>query len=177
MANIKSKLKQTALIVGRFHPFHLGHLKLIQKVAKDKNIRKLIIGIGSSQFHNTQENPFSAKERREMIEKSLKILIPYQIVEIPDIGDDKGWVSHVKKLVGEFDIVYANGDLEKKLFQKAGYEVKQPGFFQRKRYAGTEIRRRIITRKKWENLVPEGTREVMKKIKAEERIKKINSLS
>lgn len=168
-----------ALIPGRFQPFHLGHLKLIETAAKAKDVNELIIGIGSSQFKNTKENPFSAKERREMIENSLKnkISIPYKIVEIPDIGDDEKWVSHVESIVKNFDVVYTNGELEKRLFRKKGYEVRTTKFFNRKNYSGTEIRKRIINgNEEWKTFVPEGMLKVIKKVKGEERIKKINLL-
>jgi nicotinamide-nucleotide adenylyltransferase len=164
----------TALIIGRFQPLHLGHLKVIEVIANSKDVGKLIIGIGSSQFQNTKENPFSAKERREMIKRSLKIYIPYEIVEIPDIGDDEKWVSHVESLVGKFQVVYTNGALEKRLFREKGYEVRETKLFEREKFSGTEIRRRIVKGEKWEDLVPKGTFEVMKKINAEERIKKLN---
>ena len=73
-----------ALLVGRFQPFHLGHLRLIQTLEKRENLGKLIIGIGSAQFKNTPENPFSFDERKEMITKSLNISINYKIVKIPE---------------------------------------------------------------------------------------------
>ncbi|MEM2917904.1 MAG: nicotinamide-nucleotide adenylyltransferase [Candidatus Altiarchaeota archaeon] len=170
-------MKKIALIIGRFQPFHLGHLMLIKKASNSKDIIKIKIGIGSSQFKNTEENPFSAFERGEMIEKSLRgnISIPYEIFEIPDIGNDKKWVSHVEKIVGKFDVVYTNGKLEKRLFKDRNYEVRTTPLFNRKNYSGTEIRKRIISGRKWKNLVPKGTLEVIEKINGEERIKSLHS--
>lgn len=162
---------KTALIIGRFQPFHLGHLKLIEIVAD--NVDKLIIGIGSSQEGNTKENPFTADERRAMIENSINIKIPYEIIPIPDVNDDKVWVSHVKKLVPEFHVVYTNGELERKLFKDAGIRVVSTGIFNRDQYSGTEIRRRMISRERWEHLIPKGTAEIIKKIGGIERIKRL----
>jgi nicotinamide-nucleotide adenylyltransferase len=167
---------KTALVVGRFQPFHLGHLKLIEKAGGDEDIGRIIIAIGSSQYKNTLENPFSAAERKQMIKQSLHLSLPSRIVEIPDIRDNERWVSHLEKLAGKFDLVYANAELEKKLFQKAGYEVRSTGLFQRERCAGIGIRRMIIAGEKWKHLVPEGTYRVMKKIRAEAKIKKLTSL-
>ena len=168
-------MKQTALVVGRFQPFHLGHLKLIQKVARKRDIGKIIIAIGSSQFKNTLENPFSAEERKEMIKKSLQLLLPYEIIEIPDINDNEKWVYHLANITGKFDLVYANSQLEKRLFRDVGYPVRSTEFFQREQYSGTEIRRRILSREEWKELVPKGTLEVMEKIKGEERIRNLTS--
>ncbi len=167
-------MKQTALIVGRFQPLHLGHLKLIKKVARKNDIGKIIIGIGSSQFKNTPDNPFSASERREMIKKSLQLLLPYEIIEIPDIANNEKWVSHLEPLTGKFDLVYTNSKLEKRLFRDAGYKIRSTEFFQREKYSGTEIRKRILTGENWKELVSTGTLEVMEKIKGEERIKNLN---
>ena len=50
-----------ALYIGRFQPFHKGHLKILQKLAKKYD--EIIIGIGSSQYSNTLENPFTSEER------------------------------------------------------------------------------------------------------------------
>jgi len=162
------------LIVGRFQPFHFGHLKLIAAAVLADDVERIKIGIGSAQFKNTKENPFSAEERREMIENSLgKISKKYELFEIPDINDNEHWVSHVSEITGKFDFVYTNGELEMRLFKKAGYEVRTTEFFQRKDYCGIEIRRRISEGEEWKHLVPDGTFNVLEKIKGDERIVKI----
>jgi len=158
------------LIIGRFQPFHLGHLKLIETAEKD--LDRIIIGIGSSQFSHTKRNPFTAEERKRMIEESLNIK-NIQIIPIPDVNNDKVWVSHVRKLVPEFQVVYTNSELERKLFSDAGIEVRSTKIFNRKNYSGTEIRRRILNMENWKELVPEGTLKVMKEINGEERIRKL----
>jgi len=160
-----------ALIIGRFQPFHLGHLRLIEFAARE--VDSLIIGIGSSQESNTRENPFSADERRRMIENSIKG-IEFKIFDIPDVNNDKIWVSHVKEIVLEFDSVYTNGELERQLFKEAGYGVRATPFFDRGNYSGTEIRRRILAGEDWKDLVPEGTLKVMEEINGEERIRELD---
>lgn len=163
----------TGLIIGRFQPFHFGHLKLIETA--EKNLDKLIIGIGSSQFSHTKENPFTAEERKRMLEESLNAdeSQKFQIIPIPDVNNDKIWVSHVRKLVPEFQVVYTNGALERKLFSDAGIEVKSTQIFNRDNYSGTEIRRRILEGEDWKELVPKGTLKVIEEINGEERIRKL----
>ena len=58
------------LFVGRFQPFHLGHLKVIEWILE--RCEKVTVVIGSSLEFSTQRNPFTYEERREMIEKSLE---------------------------------------------------------------------------------------------------------
>ncbi|MBU4266803.1 MAG: nicotinamide-nucleotide adenylyltransferase [Candidatus Altiarchaeota archaeon] len=159
-----------ALIIGRFQPFHLGHLRLIEFAAREAD--SIIIGIGSSQESNTRENPFSAAERRRMIESSLAE-ITFEIFEIPDINNNEIWVSHVKEIIPEFDSVYTNAELERHLFKEAGCKVRETPFFDRGNYSGTEIRRRILAGEVWEDLVPEGTLKVMEEIKGEARIREL----
>ena len=58
------------LLIGRFQPFHLGHLDAILfGLSRAEN---LFIGIGSSNRYNEKKNPFSAEERREMIVSSIE---------------------------------------------------------------------------------------------------------
>ena len=47
-------MQKTALIVGRFQPFHKGHLFLIKKALEKAN--KIIIGIGSANIID-ENNP------------------------------------------------------------------------------------------------------------------------
>ncbi|HLN89981.1 MAG TPA: adenylyltransferase/cytidyltransferase family protein, partial [Candidatus Binatia bacterium] len=49
------------LYVGRFQPFHLGHLDAIKYVLKE--VDELVIVIGSAQYSHNSNNPFTAGER------------------------------------------------------------------------------------------------------------------
>src|SRR3989339_862193 len=110
-----------ALFIGRFQPFHSGHLDAIKQISEEE----IIVGIGSSQYSKTEENPYSFEERKKMIKKSLAGLnINYRIIAIPDIHDAKNWVAHVKKIVGKFDVVYTGNNFVKQLFEEKKYKVK-----------------------------------------------------
>ncbi len=164
----------SALIIGRFQPFHRGHLRLIKEAAKEAD--HILIGIGSSQLSRTKDNPFTSEERRETIIASLKDMPgKLSLYDIPDIGNNDLWVAHVEKIVPKYDVVYTNGVLERSLFAKAGYQVHATGLFNRDKYSGTEIRRRIRSNEKWRHLVPEGTLKILKKIKGTETIKSLNN--
>ncbi|MHA1450429.1 MAG: adenylyltransferase/cytidyltransferase family protein, partial [Candidatus Hodarchaeales archaeon] len=51
-----------ALFLGRFNPFHLGHLAAIEYIRKDKDVQEVVIGIGSSDKSFSLIHPFSAGE-------------------------------------------------------------------------------------------------------------------
>ncbi len=115
-----------ALLIGRFQPFHNGHLLVIKKIFDD--VDELIIVVGSSQHRDAVENPFSADERLEMIRHVLNSegITKYQVYKVPDIGDDKRYPGHLMEHVPSFDVVYSGNSLVQRLFGAAGKEVRKP---------------------------------------------------
>ena len=160
-----------ALFIGRFQPFHNGHLLLLQHVSKKYS--KIIIGIGSAQYNGTIENPFTVEERKKMIEKTLEKsdISNFSIVLIPDINNPPKWVDHIISIVSDFDVVLSNNAFTKQLFSEKGYVVKETPKFKRDKYSGREVRRRIANDEQWEDLVPEPVAEIIKDINGVKRIK------
>jgi len=158
------------LFIGRFQPFHLGHLQDIKNALEEVN--ELIIGIGSSNEENTKENPFTVKERVEMISLVLAVnnIKKYVVFTIPDVHDDIKWVKHIETLVPKFDIVYTGNKWTEKCF-KEKYEVKKVKML--KDVSSTIIRKRILKNENWEELVPEEVVGYLKKIGGVKRVKKI----
>jgi len=163
-----------ALFIGRFQPFHLGHLLLLQRLATQ--YEEMIIGIGSSQYHDTPDNPFSEAERYQMISRALDAvgIDNYHIVSIPDIHNPPKWVDHVCSIIPDFDLIIANNPLTRKLFSEKGYVVKGTAYFDRKRYSGKEIRRRMINDEPWADLVPKTVYDIIYKIDGITRLKQIS---
>jgi nicotinamide-nucleotide adenylyltransferase len=160
-----------ALFIGRFQPFHLGHLMLLQRLAAQ--YEEIIVGIGSSQYHDTTENPFSETERYQMITRTLEAagIHNYRIVSVPDIHDPPRWVEHVASIVADFDLVIANNPFTRKLFSEKGYVVKGTQYFDRKRYSGKEIRKRMTQDEPWEDLVPAVVADLLHAIDGAGRLK------
>lgn len=158
----------TGLFIGRFQPFHKGHLHAIKKALDD--IDEIIIGVGSSQYVNTEDNPFSVEERIDMIESTLakEDIGNCTIFPVPDIGDDSRWVEHVEVLLPKFDVVFSGNEFVMKLFRKKGYKVKKVDFLEGVK--GTDVRDRIIKNQDWKALVPEETFKVIDKAKGVKRI-------
>ena len=163
-----------SLVVGRFQPLHKGHMEVIRKCAEESV--HITIGIGSAQYSHTPENPFTAGERYMMINKALRDegVTNYSIVPIEDINRYPIWVSHVTSLVPPFKTVYSNNPITKRLFEEAGYEVRQSPLYNREIFSGTEIRRRIVNDEEWRSLVPPSVAEIIDDIDGVNRIKQIS---
>lgn len=152
-----------AFYIGRFQPFHKGHLDAIEQILKRHS--RVIIGIGSSQYSFEPLNPFPAELREEMIKKSLKDAgisgHDYTVVHIPDINDDKKWVKHIRTLCPEFSVVYSGTAKVKSLFLADGrHEIVEPKF--NIDVSGTMVRKKMEKGEDWEKLVPEPVPKIIK---------------
>jgi len=164
------------IFVGRFSPFHLGHLESIKFILDQ--VDELIIVIGSAQQSHTLSNPFTAGERLLMIHQSLiaeKIPLEYiYLVPIYDIYRNPVWVNHVQSFCPSFSIVFTNNSLLRRLFSESGFEVESPNIVKRTVYKGSHIRQLMIENKKWEHLVPTSVFKIILSIDGVERIQQLN---
>ena len=161
------------LLIGRFQPFHLGHLDAV--LFGLASVDELSICIGSSNKDNEKKNPFSAAERREMILSSIdpSIVNRIKIFNIPDVDNHEKWTFEIDQIVPKYDIVFTNDEFTKTLFEKRQINVIQVVLKDREKFSGTNIRQLILDDKNWQDLVPQGTRNVLDKINATERLKNL----
>lgn len=160
-----------ALFIGRFQPFHLGHLEVVKNGLDQFDF--IYIGIGSSQESNTNDNPFSYSERKEMISWVLEAekISSFEIIPIPDIFDPPRWVDHVFSFIDDFSVVITNNGLTEGLFKEKGYRINTPGFFHKESYSGKKIRELIRNDEPWQDLVHPKIVSYLKGIKGEQRMK------
>ena len=149
------------LLIGRFQPFHLGHLEAL-RFALSK-VDKLWVGLGSSNKPPQKNNPFSANQRKEMIlssiDESMKEKI--SIYFIPDLDNHTRWIEKIDTIVPKFDIIFSNDELTRHLYSKRSTKVISIQFLKREQLSGTHIRDLIISDQKWDNLVPKGTKDFL----------------
>jgi len=163
------------LYIGRFQPFHNGHLKLIKFIHNKYD--EIIIGIGSSQYSHDKQNPFSVKERKIMIEETLNEnkINNFIIFEISDIHNYPKWVSHVESIIPDFDIVITNNPITTTLFKNKGYKVIRSRLYNRKKYSGAEIRNKILSsNEEWIKSIPKPVYNIIKRIDGVNRIKNLS---
>jgi len=165
-------MPKRGLFVGRFQPVHNGHMKALEFVFSQ--VDEVIIGIGSAQASHTLKNPFTTSERMEMLIRALEEMEfkkRYYLIPLPDINFNAIWATYVVSMVPKFDVVFTGNSLVAQLFREKGYEVIVQPMFKKDILSATEIRKRMIEGKPWEELVPRSVAEYIKEIKGVERIR------
>ena len=165
------------LFLGRFQPFHNGHLKVIREISAE--VDKLVIAIGSAQESHTLDDPFTAGERHLMLSETLdEIGIQnYFLIPIVDINRYSVWVAHVRSLVPPFDVIYTNNELTSRLFRESGFEVKATKLYDRHKYSGKTVRDLMISGGDWRSLVPKGTERVIDMLDGAKRLQDLAGCS
>ena len=160
------------LLIGRFQPFHNGHLAAVARLRRDRPDEALVLGIGSAQASFTTDNPFTAGERHEMISRALAEaeLVGCLPIPVPDIDRHAMWVAYVESLLPPFRRVYTNNALTRLLFERAGYAVESPALVERDRFEGTRVRAALASGGDWRSLVPPSVGAYLEEIGAPGRV-------
>ena len=98
---MKSKY-DLAVVIGRFQPFHYGHLVTVIEASKIAD--EVLILVGSSYQPRTIKNPFTFDERKQMIERACEgvDIGNIQIKAMRDyLYEDTKWAAQVDKLAEE----------------------------------------------------------------------------
>lgn len=172
-----------ALFIGRFQPFHLGHLSVIKKAVKENDY--LYIGIGSAEENFRPDNPFTAGERFQMIQAALdEAKIPrekYSIVPIRNINNYVLWPRHVELYLPPFSKIYTGSEIVKEIYQQENSGRKNPykiiSIKIDPRYSATKIRALMLKNQQWEKSVPKSTAILIKNFKGQVRLKNIMACS
>lgn len=89
-----------AVFIGRFQPFHLGHLQVIKQGLEQADY--LVVLVGSARSPRCHRNPFTFAERKEMIRGALKGTDRERVIVLPleDAAyNDAQWVLNLQKQV------------------------------------------------------------------------------
>jgi nicotinamide-nucleotide adenylyltransferase len=161
------------LYVGRFQPFHNGHLDAIKYALN--HVEELVVVIGSAQYSHHSYNPFTAGERLVMVRRALEeaglAMNKLWIVPVPDVHLHMLWVSAVEGYTPHFNVVYSNEPLTRRLFMEAGYQVAEVPFFDRKVYNSTLVREKMAKDDSWTTLVPKAVAEFIGEIDGVNRLR------
>ncbi len=147
-----------ALFIGRFQPFHLGHLSVIEKAITEND--HLFIGIGSAEKNFRPENPFTTGERLQMVKVALQeAKIPcekYSIIPISNIKNWALWPEHVETYFPPFQKLCTGSDAIKALFRGRNKTCEIIDIKKEIKTSSTEIRQLMLEGKKWDMFVPKS---------------------
>ena len=171
-------MTKRGLMLGRFQPFHNGHMSLTKQILSECD--ELVIIIGSAQFNFIEKDPFSAGERVLMIHEALKEagidLSRCYIIPVANDENNARWLAYLRSMVPPFDVLYSGNDFVKYLArsQDSRIAIEEPMFEEINQYNGTNIRRLMQDDKPWEHLVPPAVAKVIQQV---EGIVRINMLA
>lgn len=96
MTSASSRPHKAAVYIGRFQPFHSGHLALVRRALAEGETA--IIVLGSSFQARSPKNPFTWSERATMIRLSVPTEDRDRLHFVPvrDYYDDAHWVEAVR---------------------------------------------------------------------------------
>ena len=161
-------MTRRGLMLGRFQPFHRGHLALTKQILSECD--ELLIIIGSAQFNFIDKDPFSAGERVLMIHEALKEagvdLSRCYIIPVANDENNAQWLAYIRSMVPPFDVLYSGNDFVKYLArsQDSSIVIEDPMFAEINEYNGTNIRRLMQEGKPWEHLVPPAVAKVIQQV-------------
>ncbi len=177
--------KPYAIIVGRFQPFHLGHLKAVSIASK--KYKKVGIGIFHPSFgkpksskvfmphaFDKEYNPFPYTLVKKMVSAALKeagiknfVLFKFYPTMVYPFQKFKRNLPFSLSQ-SEFFIAKKPGSAKvlQRILEAGGTYKTHPIFKGKKIYNGTEIRRLYFSgSRKWENQVPQAIRKILSKYK------------
>lgn len=151
------KKYKVALFIGRFQPFHKGHLYSLEKCLTIAD--SVIVGIGSSQESRTENNPWDYETRKEMVRMVDKNV---EIVALPDVYDDTKWGNQILSLLQQHGLAKSevvgvgNNDWTNRIFRAIGIDVYETGLYKRDELEGIKIRELMKNNNvSWKMRVPE----------------------
>ncbi len=144
--------------IGRFQPFHNGHLYALRYALSI--CRNLVIGIGSADKKGTENNPLSASDRMRIISSALKLekirRDRMTFMRVPDFEDNDEWFGYIMSRKPDIGVVFSRNRLVKSIFREHGIMVVLPRWHERRRLAAKIIRGRMRSGKEWKDRVPKG---------------------
>lgn len=118
----------TPLFLGRFQPFHTGHLLVIQGMVKAVG-NPFIVICDSVKSQPDGEDMFTLEERREMISAALLSadIMDATIVSCKDAENDADWVTYVLDATEKRDdvVMWSGREDVRSAFEAEGIPTKK----------------------------------------------------
>jgi len=162
------------LMIGRYQPFHLGHLSLAEQILSE--CEELVVALGSPEASFAFNDPFTAGERITMVHESLKKrglqLSSCYIIPVPNSDNNYTWFESIRSMIPKVKTVYSGNQFVRLLLPET-VNVKSPSFVKFKIFNGTRIRNLIVRNGNWQDLVPTPVALFIKEIDGVSRLKRL----
>jgi nicotinamide mononucleotide adenylyltransferase len=162
-------------VTGRFQPFHIDHLELVQWALA--RAAKVCIGItnpaaaarrahpASAHRHRPEANPWNDAQRAALIRAALTAAAVeparYDIAPFP-LDEPARWAEIVPAGTPQLVRVFTDWEREKlRRFEAAGYPVVALEGDAARRVSATDIRAALASGAPWQHWVPPGARELL----------------
>jgi len=137
---VENKKLKTALIIGRWQPWHKGHRELFKEALN--RAERVAIGVRAT-YATDEKNPFSFEEVKNFIDNDLKDEFKgkYEIIDLPNItnviyGRDVGYKVEKITLDKEIEKVSATDVRKSMNISPTEHEVLPSERFQRNGHRG-----------------------------------------
>lgn len=163
------------LLIGRWQPPHLGHLKVIQHILEE--VDELVIVIAAAQSSFSIKNSFTAGERltmlRSMLIQNRVDITKIWLIPAQDVYDNDIWVHHILRLIPKVDRIFGNNPFIKLLWGRFGYNVEPTPLFEREKFEGRQVREGIANNDDMEEILDKTVIQFLKEIDASTRLQAI----
>lgn len=155
------------IYAGRFQPFHKGHLSAINYIISKCDETYILICSKKGDDPTDDRNPFTFEERERMIKLSMGLPQLVHFRHICDQDNDAEWTRVIEGTLPKGrKVSFTNNPHTADAFKAHGYEVN-PIPITHNNISATIVRKMIIRKQKWEDLVPFGTWIVIEDIRKE----------
>ncbi len=175
-----SRALNTVLVVGRFQPFHKGHLAIVRQALSTAD--RVLIAVGSAQESFTVDNPLTAGERIQIIEAGLYEALGedwplrIRIYPVMDINMNKVWIRYLQMLLPPFDAILSGNSLVAELAKDSGLQVLKPEFYNRRECQGRVIRERAARGDpSWRSCIQASVLRLLDKLDFEGRLQRLGT--
>jgi bifunctional NMN adenylyltransferase/nudix hydrolase len=119
-----------AVFIGRFQPFHAGHLHIVEEGLRRAD--RLIVLIGSSWQPRNPRNPWTHDEREQMIRACLPPDVQDRVLCAPVMDvphNDELWVRHIQATVSGIVASHHAASHQRARVALVGHKKDDSGFY------------------------------------------------
>ncbi len=158
------------LAIMRLQPLHFGHAELIDRMRKECRIP--ILAIGSAQESRTYGNPFTFRERKQMVYNFWSPKLLPHVIPLNDIFNLGAWARYAlntaeAKVKTKVNVYYCGNDQDGALFLKEGIKVaiNDRDMGTHKGWSASQIRGMILAgNDDWKHRVPAFNIKIIRKV-------------